>query len=58
MWLKIIQSQEHVDIIHEEANSKAMLYHIQSSSRFVFSCLSAINVQSYKACVDNSLEEP
>lgn len=51
MWLKIIQGQEYV-----EANSKAMLYHIQSSSRFVFSYLSAINVQSYKACVNNSLE--
>lgn len=45
--LKIIQSQESVYTTHEETNT-VMLYHIQGQ-RFVFSYLSAINLQGNKA---------
>lgn len=35
-----------------------MLYDVQGDSGFVLSYLSTINMQSNKACVDNSWEEP
>lgn len=53
--LKIIQSQEHVYTTHEEIIR--LCYTMYSGQMFVFSHLSAINLQSNKACVDNSLGE-